>query len=205
MTDEYSRHYLSEVARIAEKIDLVQVTALVEHLRATRDRNGRVFVAGVGGGAGNASHAAADLRGLADIEAYALTDNVSGLTALINDRGWDSSLSTWLDHSRLAARDAVLVFSVGGGSLDPPVSVNVVRALEFARARGATVLGVVGRDGGTTARLADACVIVPVVNSETVTPHTEAFQAVLWHLAVTHPQLSRTRGRWESLSAAMVP
>jgi len=164
-----------------------------------RRRGGRLFILGVGGGAGHASHAVNDFRRIAGIEAYAPTDNVSELTARINDDGWESSFAGWLRGSRLAQRDMVLVFSVGGGDLERNVSANLVRALEHAREVGATICGVVGRDGGYTARIADACVVVPSVNHATVTPHTESFQAVVWHLLVAHPELQASPMKWESI------
>lgn len=200
LPEDYTRRYLAEVRLIADQLDVERVDRLLNHLANVRQSQGRVFVIGIGGGAGNASHAAADLRTLADIEAYAPTDNASGVTALINDRGWEESLSVWLDQSRLSDRDALLVMSVGGGSLNPPVSVNIINAVNHARQRGAAVLGIVGRDGGAVAQLGDACVIVPTINEDTITPHTESFQAVIWHLAVTHPLLNRAPGRWESLT-----
>ena len=191
--------YLAEVVEIAQRLDVSAIERLVGLLVGVRERGGRLFVLGVGGGAGHASHAVNDFRKLCGIEAYAPTDNVSELTARINDDGWPTVFTEWLRVSRLSARDMVLVFSVGGGDLERNVSPNLARALEYARERGAAIGGVVGRDGGHTAKLADACVMVPVVNPATVTPHTEAFQAVVWHLVVSHPSLQRTPGKWESL------
>jgi D-sedoheptulose 7-phosphate isomerase len=170
------------------------VTLLV----ALRKRGGRLFVLGVGGGAGNASHAVNDFRKICGFEAYTPTDNVSELTARINDDGWESSFANWLRVSRLGPRDLVLVFSVGGGDVERNVSANLVRALEHAKEVGATVCGVVGRDGGHTARVADACVIVPTVNPETLTPHAEAFQSLVWHLLVSHPALRTAAMKWEA-------
>ena len=194
----FARDYLAEVARIAAAIDAVAVERLVAVLVEVRARGGRLFVIGNGGGAAHASHAVCDFRKLAGFEAYAPTDNVAELTARINDEGWDGAIAGWLAASRLTARDAVLVFSVGGGSRDPSISPNLVAAMEYAQSMGAAVLGVVGRDGGLTARMANACVIVPVVNPDAVTPHTEAFQAVIWHLVVSHPALQQHKAKWES-------
>jgi D-sedoheptulose 7-phosphate isomerase len=163
-----------------------------------RTRGGRLFFLGVGGSAGNCSHAVNDFRKIVGIEAYAPTDNVSELTARTNDEGWDTVFSEWLKVSRLNSKDAVFVMSVGGGNLDKNISPNLVRALQHAREVGATVLGIVGRDGGYTAKVGDAVVIVPVVNPETITPHTEAFQAVVWHLLVSHPALKAKETKWES-------
>jgi len=191
--------YLDEVRQIAERIDQDAVGRVVDLLADVRGRGGRLFILGVGGSAANASHAVNDFRKLVGVEAYAPTDNVSELTARINDDGWDTSFANWLRGSRLAARDGVLVLSVGGGDADRKVSVNLVRALEHARAVGATVVGIVGRNGGFTAKVADACVIIPTVSADTVTPHSEAFQAVVWHLLVSHPKLQASAAKWESL------
>ena len=163
-----------------------------------RARGGRLFVLGVGGGAGHASHAVNDFRKLAGFEAYAPTDNVSELTARVNDEGWESVFAAWLKGSRLRPEDGVFVFSVGGGSLEKNISPNLVHALQYAKSIGSTIVGIVGRDGGFTATVADACVIVPTVNPNAVTPHTEAFQAVIWHLLVSHPALQMTTAKWES-------
>lgn len=195
----YAEKYVADAVRILHALDLAPIERMVELLGELRARGGRLFVLGVGGSAGNASHAVNDFRKICDIEAYAPTDNVSELTARVNDDGWDTSFSAWLTTSRLSKRDAVLVFSVGGGSLEKNVSPNLVRALERAKEVGATVLGVVGRDGGYTARVADACVVVPTVDPEGVTPHTEAFQAVIWHLIVSHPALQKHAMKWESV------
>lgn len=170
-------------------------------LAETRGQGGRLFVLGVGGSAGNASHAVNDFRKLCGFEAYSPTDNVSELTARINDDGWDTAFAHWLRGSRLGPRDLVLVFSVGGGDAARNVSMNLVRALDYARSVGARTAAIVGRDGGHAGRVADACVLVPTVNPESVTPHAEAFQAVLWHLLVTHPRLQTAPGKWESLGA----
>jgi D-sedoheptulose 7-phosphate isomerase len=174
------------------------IEAMAEGLRELRDAGGRLFVIGVGGGAGHASHAVCDFRKLAGIEAYAPTDNVSELTARVNDEGWESSIAGYLKGSRLAAGDGVLVFSVGGGDLERNISGNLVRALEHARSVGATIFGVVGRDGGHTARVADHCVVVPTADPARVTPHTETMQALVWHLLVAHPRLQQHAMKWES-------
>jgi D-sedoheptulose 7-phosphate isomerase len=196
--DDIAR-YLDEARLIAELIDRSAVAGLVELLAEVRATGGRLFILGVGGSAANASHAVNDFRKLAGLEAYAPTDNVAELTSRINDDGWERSLADWLRASRLSARDAVLVLSVGGGDAERGVSVNLVRALELAKSVGARIAGIVGRQGGFTARVADACVIIPTVNPETVTAHTEAFQAVVWHLLVSHPRLRASRTKWESL------
>lgn len=197
---EFVRRYMEETAEIVRSLDAGRVTALVRELRALRDRGGRLFILGVGGSAANASHAVNDFRKIASIETYAPTDNVSELTARTNDEGWPSVFSEWLRTSRLSERDAILVLSVGGGDAERNVSPNLVAAVEYARSVKAAVLGVVGRDGGHTARRADACVIVPPVNPENVTPHTEAFQAVVLHLLVSHPLLKTAATKWESVA-----
>jgi D-sedoheptulose 7-phosphate isomerase len=168
-------------------------------LLQVRQEGGRIFFLGVGGGAGHASHAVNDFRKIAGIEAYAPTDNVSELTARINDDGWDTCYRNWLKGSRLRKQDLVFIFSVGGGDAERNISANLVSALQYAKQVGATICGVVGRDGGFTARVADACILVPVVNSETITPHTESFQATIWHLLVSHPKLRAAEMKWESV------
>src|SRR5438045_4938437 len=195
----FSRQFLAEAAEIISRLDERAIERVVRLLADTRDAGGRLFILGVGGSAANASHAVNDFRKIAGIEAYAPTDNVSELTARTNDEGWDSVFASWLRISRLTAKDALLVFSVGGGNREKGVSGNLVAALQFARAAGAKIGGVVGRDGGYTAQVADACVIVPSVNPLHVTPHTEAFQAVVWHLIVSHPKIKRAETRWESV------
>jgi D-sedoheptulose 7-phosphate isomerase len=195
----FVRQYLDETARIVEQLDPAAIERLAALLAQVRQDGGRLFILGVGGGAAHASHAVNDFRKIAGMEAYAPTDNVSELTARTNDEGWATVFEAWLRTSRLSSRDAVLVFSVGGGDAARGVSPNLVRALDYARGVGARIGGIVGRDGGHTARLAEACVLVPVVNPEHVTPHTEAFQAVIWHLLVSHPLLKREATRWESL------
>ena len=192
--------FLAEAAQVAARIDHAAVTSLVDLLADTRDGGGRLFVLGVGGSAGNASHAVNDFRKISGFEAYAPTDNVSELTARINDEGWDTAFANWLKVSRLGPRDCVLVFSVGGGDLVRKVSINLVRALEHAKTVGARIGAIVGRDGGFTATVADACVIIPTVSAERVTAHAEAFQAVVWHMLVAHPRLQVAPMRWESLT-----
>jgi len=192
----YTDQHLDESARILQQIDRSAIERMVGVLAGVRSRGGRLFVLGVGGSAANASHAVNDFRKLAGFEAYAPTDNVSELTARTNDEGWETVFVAWLQGSRLRKEDGVFVFSVGGGSLEQNVSANLVRALQYARDTGAAVVGIVGRDGGYTARVADACVIVPTVNPDAVTPHTEAFQAVVWHLLVSHPGLKTSPTKW---------
>jgi len=198
-TPSYVESYLREASEIASKLDRRRIEEAVKILTDLRAGGGRLFILGVGGGAGNAAHAVNDFRKIANLEAYAPTDNAAELTARINDDGWESTFSNWLKVSRLGAKDAVLVFSVGGGNLEKNISPNIVAALKLAKSVKAKILGVVGRDGGYTAKVADACVIVPPVNPETVTPHTEAFQAVVWHLIVSHPALQANPMKWESV------
>ncbi len=202
---DYTRFYLAEVRSLAERLDANAIDRIVDLLVDLRDRGGRLFFLGVGGGAGNAGHAVNDFRKIAGIESWAPTDNVSELTARINDDGWDSCYAAWLRGSHLSSRDAVFVFSVGGGNAERRISMNIVAALTFAREVGARILGVVGRDGGCTAQLADACVIVPIASAETVTPHTEEFQAVVWHLIVSHPRLQANPTKWESGEKVSAP
>jgi D-sedoheptulose 7-phosphate isomerase len=189
---------LDEVQQVTAQLDAGAIERVAEELARVRDRGGRLFILGVGGSAGNASHAVNDFRKICGFEAYAPTDNVSELTARTNDEGWASVFAEWLKGSRLKASDGLLIFSVGGGNLERNVSPNLVAAIQLARQTGAAVVGVVGRDGGYTAREAAACVIVPTVNPEHVTPHSEAFQAVIWHLLVSHPKLKVNRTKWES-------
>lgn len=196
----FAQSYLAQTRRIAEQLDATVIERMAERLAAVRERGGRLFFVGVGGGAGHASHAVNDFRKLADIESYAPTDNVSELTARINDEGWNDSFAAWLRGSRLATRDALFVFSVGGGNEERAVSVNIVNAVRLARSVGADVLGVVGRDGGYTASASDAVLIVPTVDERMVTPHTEAFQAIVWHLLVSHPAVARHATKWESVA-----
>jgi len=200
MSGSFARRFLDETAQITRALDAEAIERLAAVLCQVRARGGRLFFLGVGGGAAHASHAVNDFRKLAGFEAYAPTDNVAELTARTNDEGWETVFAAWLQESRLAAKDGVFVFSVGGGSVAQNISANLVRALEHARTVGAAIVGVVGRDGGFTATVADACVIVPAASPDTVTPHTEAFQAVIWHLLVSHPSLQVTRGKWETTS-----
>ena len=192
------RDYLSEARAILDRLDVPAIEKLLELLCALRGRRGRLFVLGVGGSAANASHAVNDFRKLAGIEAYAPTDNVAELTARVNDEGWASTFTEWLKVSRLTRDDLVLVLSVGGGDRERNISPNLVLALEYARDTGATICGIVGRDGGFTAKVADACVVVPTVNPKTVTPHTESFQPLIWHMLVSHPALQAAPTKWES-------
>lgn len=194
----FATNYLAEAAQILGRLDIAAIEKLLSLLVELRVRGGRLFVLGVGGGAGHASHAVNDFRKIGGIEAYAPTDNVSELTARVNDDGWETVFVNWLKGSRLSRNDMVLVFSVGGGNLERNISPNLVRALEYAKEVGATTCGIVGRDGGFTAKVADACVIVPTVNPRTVTPHTESFQALIWHLLVSHPALQASPMKWES-------
>ncbi|MDW7980603.1 MAG: SIS domain-containing protein [Verrucomicrobiales bacterium] len=194
----FAKQFLSEVQTVAARLDPEAIERVAETLAQVRTRGGRVFVLGVGGSAANASHLVNDLRKLCGIEAYAPTDNVSELTARTNDDGWPNVFAEWLKASRLNANDAVLIFSVGGGDVTRNISPNIVRAIQFAKQVGSTVLGVVGRDGGYTGQQATACVVVPTVNPEHVTPHTEAFQAVIMHLLVSHPKLKLNPPKWES-------
>lgn len=195
----YINQYLDEAIKIIEQLDTSKIERMIKLIRKVCDNNGRIFFLGVGGGAGNATHAVNDFRKIAGIETYAPTDNVSELTARVNDDGWESVFVNWLKVSKLNSNDMVFVFSVGGGNLEKNISVNIVRALEYAKSIGAKICGVVGRDGGYTAKVADACVIVPTVNPATVTPHTESFQALVWHLLVSHPELSVHEMKWESV------
>jgi D-sedoheptulose 7-phosphate isomerase len=195
----YTQKHLQETASIVQQLDVAAIENLAESLAKIKSSAGRIFFLGVGGSAANCSHAVNDFRKLAGIECYAPTDNVSELTARINDDGWEGTFVEWLKVSRLAARDAVFVLSVGGGNVERNISLNLVAAVRYAKAMGAQVVGILGRDGGHTARVADAAVIVPTVNPDTVTPHAEAFQAVIWHLLVSHPLLKANATKWESL------
>jgi D-sedoheptulose 7-phosphate isomerase len=195
----FTQQFLAEAGRIIELLDQDSIERTAAVLAQTRERGGRLFILGVGGSAANASHAVNDFRKIAGIECYAPTDNVSELTARTNDEGWASVFAEWLKGSRLKSTDTLLILSVGGGNLEKQVSPNLVAALDYARECGAKIAGIVGRDGGYTARVADACVIVPTVNPAHVTPHSEAFQAVVWHLLVSHPALKATETKWESV------
>jgi D-sedoheptulose 7-phosphate isomerase len=195
----YSAQYVNEAIAILEELDVTGVERIVDILFNLRKRKGRLFVLGVGGGAGHASHAVCDFRKICGIEAYSPTDNVSELTARINDDGWETSYANWLRGSCLGALDAVFVFSVGGGDAERNVSINLVRALQYSQQVGASICGIVGRDGGFTAKVADACVLIRVANPATVTPHTEALQALVWHLLASHPRLKTSEMKWESM------
>ncbi|GAC1658280.1 MAG: SIS domain-containing protein [Candidatus Elarobacter sp.] len=197
----FAQSFLIEAKEVIDRLDSEAIERVVTHLAALRARGGRLFILGVGGSAGNASHAVNDFRKLVGIEAYAPTDNVSELTARTNDEGWETTFSAWLKVSKLCSSDAILVFSVGGGSLERNVSPNLVRAVQHAKEVGAPVLGIVGRDGGYTAQMADAAVIIPTVNDAHVTPHSEAFQGVVWHCIVSHPSLKANATKWESVAA----
>lgn len=199
MYQEYIKQYFDEVKQIADAIDHDAIAQIIDVLEKVRADKGRLFILGVGGGAGHAGHAVNDFRKLAAIEAYAPTDNVSELTARVNDDGWNTVFANWLIGSHLNEKDAVMVFSVGGGNMEKNVSPNIVESLKLAKKVGAKILGVVGRDGGYTAIVADACVIVPNINPDNVTPHTEAFQAVVWHCIVSHPKFSAQKGKWETV------
>jgi len=197
----FTDQFLDEAVEVIQKLDRTAIERTVEHLAKTRARGGRLFILGVGGSAANASHAVNDFRKIVGIETYAPTDNVSELTARTNDEGWETVFAAWLAGSRLKADDCLLILSVGGGNAEKNVSANLVAALKYAKKIGSTILGIVGRDGGYTAQVADACVIVPTVNSQHVTPHAEAFQAVVWHLCVTHPALKAVQTKWEAAAA----
>jgi D-sedoheptulose 7-phosphate isomerase len=195
----FSKQFFEEAKQILDLIDIDQVEKMATILAATRSGGGRLFMLGVGGSAANASHAVNDFRKIAGIETYAPTDNVSELTARTNDEGWATIFESWLRVSRLSSADTIFVLSVGGGNMEKNVSPNLVAALEYARSVKASIIGIVGRDGGHTAKVADACAIIPTVNPVHVTPHAEAFQAVVWHMLVSHPLLKQTETKWESV------
>lgn len=199
MYHDYINSYLEEVQEIAQKLDREEINRAIEILKGVRDRQGRLFILGVGGGAGHASHAVNDFRKLTNIETYTPVDNVSELTARTNDDGFHTIFSNWLLGSNLRESDALLIFSVGGGNEEKNISMNLVEAMKLAKTVGAKIVGVVGRDGGHTKKVADACILVPVVNADNVTPHTEAFQAVVWHIIVSHPKFQSQKGKWESV------
>ena len=194
----FVQQYLEETQKVVAGLNVAALEKCVDELARVREGGGRLFILGVGGSAANASHAVNDFRKICGFEAYAPTDNVSELTARTNDEGWSTVLSEWLKGSRLSGKDGLLIFSVGGGNLDKNVSPNLVSAIQLAKQAGASIVGIVGRDGGFTAKEATACVIVPTVNPEHVTPHSEAFQAVVWHLFVSHPKLKVNKTKWES-------
>ena len=195
----FSRTFLDETVDIVRRIDAPAVDRLAEALAKVRDGGGRLFVIGVGGSAGHASHAVNDFRKICRFEAYTPTDNVSELTARVNDEGWESCFAEWLKISRVEQRDAILVFSVGGGNVDKNISVNLVRAIDEARGRGARIFGIVGKDGGYTKKVADECIVIPTASQERITPHTEGLCAVVWHLIVSHPALKAAQTKWESV------
>jgi D-sedoheptulose 7-phosphate isomerase len=197
---DFAAAYLEEVSEVVAKLDSAVIENAVTLLDKVRSRGGRLFILGVGGSAANASHAVNDFRKICGFECYTPTDNVSELTARTNDEGWQTIFVEWLKGSRLSNKDAILVFSVGGGDTKRNVSPNLVAALDFAKEVGAAIVGIVGRDGGHTAKIADLCVIVPTINNDHITPHSEAFQAVIWHLIVSHPKLKRVPTKWESTS-----
>ena len=196
---DYIRQYIHEATSILQDLDHATIQRIIDLLVQLRSRGGRLFFLGVGGGAGHASHAVNDFRKIAHIEAYTPTDNVSELTARVNDEGWETAYAQWLRGSHVGPNDMVFVFSVGGGDAERHISENLVRALQYAKKIGATICGVVGRDGGFTLKVADACLLIPIVNSQTITPHTEAFQAMVWHLMVSHPALMMSEMKWESV------
>ena len=196
----YSDAHLSEAIEIIKKIETKQIEKMVELILNVKNEKGRIFFLGVGGSAGNCSHAVNDFRKIIGIESYAPTDNVSELTARTNDEGWSTIFSEWLKVSNLNPKDLIFVFSVGGGNIEKNISPNLVEALNYGKSIGCKLVGVVGRDGGYTTKVADACVIIPTVNEKTITPHTEAFQAVVWHLIVSHPKLKLNETKWESVS-----
>lgn len=198
---DYIKKYLEQTSKIASMLDQTAISNAVGIIKNTRENKGRLFIIGVGGSAGNASHAVNDFRKIAGIEAYTPTDNVSELTARVNDDGWDSVFKNWLRVSNLNSNDVVLVFSVGGGSVEKNISVNLVTAEKFAKEVGAKIIGVVSRDGGYTKEVADCCILIPILSAETVTPHAEEFQAVIWHLLVSHPEIQKNEMKWESVKA----
>jgi D-sedoheptulose 7-phosphate isomerase len=194
----YAEQHLNEALEIIRTLDVAAIEKMADLLVTVKAEGGRIFFLGVGGSAGNCSHAVNDFRKIVGIESYAPTDNVSELTARTNDEGWATIFAGWLQTSKLSERDAIMIFSVGGGNLEKNISPNLVEALKYAKTVGAKVAGIVGRDGGYTAQVADVCVIVPTVNPENITPHSEAFQAVIWHLLVSHPKLKEHQTKWES-------
>jgi len=195
----YIKNYLDEVSKLAKLIDQNKIKKMIKELIKIRDKGGRLFFLGVGGSAANSSHAVNDFRKICGFEAYTPTDNISELTARINDDGWESVFINWLKQSKITNNDGIFVFSVGGGNLEKNISVNLIQALNYSKKSGAKVFGIVGRDGGYTAKVADTCVIIPPINVETVTPHTESFQAVVWHLVISHPEMKKSEMKWESI------
>jgi len=198
-SETFTNVFLNESIELIKKLDVASIEALAQGLGALRNKGGRLFILGVGGSAGHAGHAVNDFRKICGLESYAPTDNVSELTARVNDEGWDSCFSEWLKVSRIGSNDGVLVFSVGGGNLEKKVSVNLVEALKTSKEAKAKIFGIVGKDGGYTKQVSDACVVIPVVSTDRITPHTEGFCAVVWHLLVSHPALKKTITKWESV------
>ena len=199
---DYIKKYLEQTSKITLMLDQNAILKAIEILKSLRQNKGRLFILGVGGSAGNASHAVNDFRKIAGIEAYTPTDNVSELTARVNDDGWNSVFNNWLKVSNFNSKDVLMVFSVGGGNVEKNISVNLVMALKLAKQVGAKVIGVVSRDGGYTKEVADSCILIPTLSSETVTPHAEEFQAIVWHLLVSHPEIQMNEMKWESQSVA---
>ncbi len=199
----YIKTYLDQTSKIALMLDQDQILQAVNILKNTRQNKGRLFILGVGGSAGNASHAVNDFRKIAGIEAYTPTDNVSELTARVNDDGWDSVFSSWLKVSNFNSKDVLMIFSVGGGSIEKNISVNLVKALKLAKEIGAKVIGIVSRDGGYTKQVADSCILIPTLSPETITPHAEEFQAVVWHLLVSHPEIQKNQMKWEGVGVGL--
>lgn len=197
----YTDQYLEEVIEIANRIDKDEIGKMINVIFDVKKNNGRIFMLGVGGGAGNASHAVNDFRKIAGIECYSPTDNVSELTARVNDDGWETAFVNWLKGSRLNSKDCIFIFSVGGGNVEKNISVNLVNALKYGKETGCSIVGIVGKDGGYTAEVACACVIIPTVNSDTITPHTESFQGTIWHLIVTHPDIKSFEMKWEAMDS----
>jgi D-sedoheptulose 7-phosphate isomerase len=198
MTELFASRYLQEAKQVIDQLDIAAIEKMTQLLVELRNNGGRLFLVGVGGGAGHASHAVNDFRKIAGIESYSPSDNVSELTARTNDEGWDTTYAAWLKVSRLSDKDMLFVFSVGGGDAERNISANIVNALKLAKETGSKIIGVVGRDGGYTAKVADACVIVPTINKDYITPHTESFQALVWHLLVSDPRLQQMSNKWES-------
>ncbi len=195
----YTKKHLQEAAKIIELIDYKSIEKTIDLLCEVKEKKGRIFFLGVGGSAGNCSHAVNDFRKIVEIESYAPTDNVSELTARTNDEGWSTIFEPWLKLSKLCSKDLVFIFSVGGGNIEKNISPNIVSALKYAQEVKAKITGVIGRDGGYTAKVANACIIIPTVNDENITPHAEAFQSVIWHLLVSHPKLKSNQTKWESI------
>lgn len=196
---QFIEEYISNSKLILDQLDRSEIAGMVSIIKETRENEGRLFIIGVGGGAGHASHAVNDFRKICGVESYSPSDNVSELTARVNDDGWDTSYVNWLMGSKLKKEDSLLIFSVGGGNLEKEVSVNIVKSLQYAEEIGSSICGIVGRDGGYTAQIADACVVIPPIDSDNITPHTEGFQALVWHLLVSHPDLQQFEMKWESV------